>query len=269
MKIELAKNVGGPTPLDAYLTIALLRQMNPILPILEVGVFTGGFVICHLRNNRLVTAVGIDPYPGLDKFKEELFENLELYDVRDRYRHHDNLDQINSNQEFSLIHLDGEHSELALARDLNITSKLLARNGLIVVDDFFHLDFPGVSSAVYEFLHHNEFSSFMITSSKIYICKKDQYGEWLESARKIMDDIQIAYELDHESLVSQSYESSNAINGFKNLIVKYSPEKEQTLRIALGLEQPRLISKFLYSTIKFLLPGGMIYLIRLLKSIII
>lgn len=267
MKIELAKDIGGPTPVDAYLTIALLRQMNSTLPILEVGVFTGGFIICHLRNDALLNAVGIDPFPGLDDFKKQLFKNLDFYEVSNRYIHYDNLDQVNSNQEFSLIHLDGEHSELALTRDLSITSKLLAPNGLIVVDDFFHLDFPGVSSAVYEFLHHNDFSSFMITGSKIYLCKSNQYNEWYKKARKIMDDVEIDYEIDHEPIFpSQSYRSSNAINGFKNLIVKYDPGKERELRIALGLEQPRLIFNFLTSAIKFLFPGAVIFLIRFLKS---
>jgi hypothetical protein len=84
-----------------------------------------------------------------------------------------------------------------------------------------------------------------------------------------MDDMKIDYETDKEPLFSsQSYRSSNAINGFRNLIVKYDPGKERDLRIALGLEQPRLLSNFLTSAIKFLFPGGVIYLIRFLKSFI-
>jgi hypothetical protein len=268
VKIHLEKisGGGGPTPLDAYLTINLIKNLNEPLTILEVGVFTGGFVICHLRNNEDLTMIGVDPYPGLEDFRQKLFENLDNFEVRDRYVHYDNLNEIKSDSSFSLVHIDGEHSESAVDRDLNLAANLMAEVSIIVVDDFFHLDFPGVSSAVYRFLHNSDYCSFMITHSKIYICKSIQHDEWLKKARKIMDDMDIDYEIDHEPVVSQGYQSSNAINGFKNLIVKFNPAKERNLRIALEIDKPRLMQKLLIQSFKLLAPGGIIYLMRLLKS---
>ena len=269
MRIFVAKknNIGGPTPLDAYLTVNLLKEMNSNLPILEVGVFTGGFIICHLRNNENLIAVGVDPFPGLENFREELFSNLEIYRIRDRYVHYDSIDEIkNESSKFSLIHLDGEHSESALSKDLTIASQLIDRNGIIVVDDFFHLDFPGVSSAVYEFLHHNNFSSFLITQSKIYLCRENVYGQWLQKSKNIMDQIGIKYELEHKSVVAQGYQSSNAINGFKNIIVKLTPNEERELRIALGIESASSLSKYLKLMVKFIFPGGVFYTLRYVKS---
>lgn len=142
----------------------------------------------------------------------------------------------------------------------------MADNAIIVVDDFFHLDFPGVSSAVYKLLHKGEYSSFMITHSKIYICKSIRHNEWLSKARKIMDNMNIDYDLDHNPIVSQGYHSSNAINGFANLIVKFHPAKELSLRIALGIDKPKLMQKFLIESFKLLAPGVVLFLMKLLKS---
>lgn len=268
MKIIVTnKNIGGPSPLDAYLTISLLKEMNSNLPILEVGVFTGGFIICHLRNNEKLFAVGVDPFPGLEKFRDELFNNLEMYKIRNRYLHYDRIDEIKIElNQFSLIHLDGEHSESALSKDLIGASRLIDRNGIIVVDDFFHLDFPGVSSAVYEFLHHYNFSSFMITQSKIYLCREDVYELWRQNARDILDKIGIKYELEHNSVVAQGYQSSNAINGFENIIVKLTPNEEHELRVKLGIESASFLSNYFKSLVKFIFPGGVFYLIRFCKS---
>ena len=269
MKFHLEKNIGGPSPLDAYLTVNLVKSFNYPKRILEVGVFTGGFVICHLLNDKDVTVVGVDPYPGLEQFRKKLFVNLDNFGVRDRYTHFDYLHLIKSDLDFlpfNLVHIDGEHSESAVDRDLDIAITLMADNAIIVVDDFFHLDFPGVSSAVYKLLHKSEYSSFMITHSKIYICKSIKHYEYLSKARKIMDDMNIDYDIDHKSIVSQGYQSSNAINGFENLIVKFHPAEELSLRIALGIDKPRLMQKFFIESFKLLAPGVIIFLMKLLKS---
>jgi len=44
MNFKLAKSIGGPNPLDAFLTVNLVKNLNKPLKILEVGVFTGGFI---------------------------------------------------------------------------------------------------------------------------------------------------------------------------------------------------------------------------------
>lgn len=142
----------------------------------------------------------------------------------------------------------------------------MADNAVIVVDDFFHLDFLGVSSAVYKLLHKGGYSSFMITYSKIYICKSIRHNEWLSKARKTMDDMSISYDIDHKPIVSQGYQSSNAINGFENLIVKFHPAEELSLRIALGIDKPRLMQQFFIESFKLLAPGVIISLMKLLKS---
>lgn len=202
----------------------------------------------------------------MEDFRQKLFENLDNFGLRARYVHYDSLHEITSDTSFSLVHIDGEHSESAVERDLNLAAKLIADNAIIVVDDFFHLDFPGVSSAVYKFLQNSDFSSFMITHSKIYICKSITYDEWHYKARKIMDEMQIDYEIDHKPLVSQSYESSNAINGLKNLIVKFNPVKELNLCIKLGVAKPKLIKKFLKRSFELLAPGVIVYSVKFLKS---
>lgn len=56
---------------------------------------------------------------------------------------------------FRMIHIDGEHSRAALAKDLDLATACLADGGLIVLDDMLHPGYPTLMVAVQAYLEAN------------------------------------------------------------------------------------------------------------------
>ena len=55
-------------------------------------------------------------------------------------------------QRFRFVHVDGSHEEDDVILDLRLARRHLAPGGVIVVDDYDHPDWPGVTAAVHTFL---------------------------------------------------------------------------------------------------------------------
>jgi len=91
-----------------------------------------------------------------------------------------------------LIHCDTSHTFADTRKELELSRKMLGKYGVIVVDDFTNLHYPGVLPAVYEFLlSRTDFSLFMVTNEKAYICKSRQielYQTFVST--KLQDDME-------------------------------------------------------------------------------
>ena len=61
---------------------------------------------------------------------------------------------LNPDQQFRFIHVDGGHFEEEVKADLVLCCKHIISNGVIVIDDYGHPDFPDVTKAVDECLRH-------------------------------------------------------------------------------------------------------------------
>ena len=205
------------TPLDAVLSTELRKSSGLDLPLLEIGVWKGGWIITQLINIENCVGFGVDPYPGLDQVKFEFNSSLEKFGLTKRYQHFNNLAELAGNIEtlFSLVHIDGEHSEEALTLDLITSSKLLHKNGVIVIDDIFHADFPGVPSAAFKFLHNSSFCSFLITPNKMYICDKNRFDFYHNFVLNFLTEHRVTNYLGFPSgQWGETYKSDNSINGF-------------------------------------------------------
>lgn len=78
------------------------------------------------------------------------------------------------------IHIDGEHTGIAVEKDLTLASSLLGPRGIIVVDDFFSHEYPQITFAVIEHLkaHPKTLMMFLCGYSKAYLCHPSD-GVWL------------------------------------------------------------------------------------------
>jgi hypothetical protein len=77
------------------------------------------------------------------------------------------------------LHVDAVHEHSSVLNDLCNFSPLLARHGVIVLDDYFDPDWPGVSTGMSEFCLSEAgsgFRPFISTRSKMYLCRR----EWVE-----------------------------------------------------------------------------------------
>lgn len=158
---------------------------------LEVGVLFGGWAISLMLNVKTSLAFGIDPYPGSDGpvIKEELVKNLRQFKLDDDFQLLDSWEMIPSQLGTSgvnLIHVDGDHSESACLVDLERASEILAPQGVIVVDDWHHPMFPGVGSALHQFLAAEDFAVFAVTNRKAFLCREADHSKLQE---KLVEDI--------------------------------------------------------------------------------
>jgi len=55
-------------------------------------------------------------------------------------------------QEFSFCHIDGGHSAVETARDLWLCSRVSVPGGLVALDDYFNVQFPGVCEGAARFM---------------------------------------------------------------------------------------------------------------------
>jgi hypothetical protein len=77
-------------------------------------------------------------------------------------------------QPVRLFSIDGGHTAEITYNDLEIARQSLSTGGVIIIDDYFNSDWPGVSEGVVKFLSQaGELAPFAIGQNKILICHPD------------------------------------------------------------------------------------------------
>lgn len=192
-KIELV-----PGWLD-YVNAELMYELvsNPNIldkgNILEVGSFFGKSAVClayGLREGETLTVV--DPFGTVefhtDKDAETanqnmLFRNLNVKKFKNFYSFsHKKPPTIHIglsknvlpilNGKFKAIHIDGGHSYEDVKNDVEMSLNLLSKKGLVIFDDYAHVEFPGVKIAVDEAIKSGQITP-IIFSGKLYACRPE------------------------------------------------------------------------------------------------
>lgn len=171
-------------PKDLALAAALLRTFpEDRRTAVEIGVWKGAWSLGVLENVANSRMLGVDPYPG--KTGHEIRSILEMRvaaaKLGERFRLVESLAAATSvlvGEEPVLIHIDGEHTELGAGKDLEWASQVLAPGGVIVVDDYVHIWFPGIASAMHSFLRAADFRIVLVTENKAYLCRESQHAKW-------------------------------------------------------------------------------------------
>lgn len=208
-------------PRDAYICSRFISESaKPRL--LEIGVWKGGWIFCMLRNHPSAQAVGVDPYP-VKEVRAKFLMAVKVRSLEKRVRLYNSCEELDSNRDeeiFDFIHIDGEHTETAVEKDLEFAMKHLTPMGVIAVDDIFHGDFPGIAYATFNFILKNPVSPFLITPGKIYICLQENYQLFSMLAKKLLDEADIEYKTEFlDEYAPVGYSQTNSIKGFKQIIV--------------------------------------------------
>lgn len=87
--------------------------------------------------------------------------------------------------EFALFSVDGGHTPMHVASDFSVASKLTSSKGVIIIDDVFHPDWPGVTEGLYRFFASlsTPFVPWFITRKKLFCCHASLraiYGAFLD-----------------------------------------------------------------------------------------
>jgi hypothetical protein len=253
--------------LDAYLAISFAEKFRTAL---EVGVYKGWWIFTLLDNNPNIFIVGIDPYPNLEVIRKTLIDDISTHKFSDRVQLHSSFHDLSigdyKNLTYGMIHIDGEHSESQVLRDLGNALPLLEKDGILIVDDIFYHSYPGVTAATFSFIRDKKLSPFLFTEKKMYFCNPDYYKIYYKSTLSFLKLSKTSYEETLNAQIGTSYKQSNAIFGHELIITPSNPTRIETknLNKTLGVKLP-LVSRF-KNAIRFLTPPGLLEMFKILKA---
>ena len=185
-------------PTDMLLNVLLARRMadatgRPIR-VAEIGVWKASWMVSMIENAPVERYLGVDPYPALDDVRARVVALMTEPAVGGRAELVADLSRactVRCNRDghdaFDVIHVDGEHTQPAVARDLAWAAEHLAPGGLLLVDDFRHPFFPGVSAALYAFLQATPHCAFLMTGNKAYLCHDIDAAAWRARGAETLD----------------------------------------------------------------------------------
>lgn len=179
-------------------------EMGVTGPIAEVGSFEGRFFIAlaHALKPGEV-ALGIDlfdwPNPEVkDRFEANCLKHGIAADKRITWKAdsrtmtaEDFLAKLGGRRP-RFLHVDGEHSQHALSRDLELATSVLAPDGVIVLDDMLHPGYPTLMVTVHAYLAaHPEMTVLAIidretitAATKFVLCRTDWFKRYEEALLK-------------------------------------------------------------------------------------
>jgi predicted O-methyltransferase YrrM len=174
------------------------RELGVGGPAVEVGPFEGRFFIAlaHALADGEV-ALGIDrfdwPNPGvLDRFDANCrkhgvpAERRMAWKVDSRTMAADELLAKLNGRRPRFIHVDGEHSRAALAKDLELATAVLSPAGVIVLDDMLHPGYPTLMVAVHDYLERHPDMCVLaiidretvVAATKFVLCRTDWFKRY-------------------------------------------------------------------------------------------
>ncbi|CAB4804482.1 MAG: hypothetical protein F2873_11540 [Actinobacteria bacterium] len=179
---------------DATLAVAILELCgHSATNVLEIGVFRGAWSLTVAVNAPTATVFGIDPYPGGEFLQQARMQALRSFAERDMSDRlcllptwDDFLGAAGRPESFHLVHVDGRHDENHATVDLENADTVLAPDGVMIVDDFRHVGYPGVASATYRFLERRDYRVLVVTECKAYLCRTALHPAWSRRLKRAL-----------------------------------------------------------------------------------
>jgi len=176
-------------------------------PIAEIGAFEGRFLIAlahALEPGEVALAVDLFEWP--DAGVQGRFEaNASRHGIGPERRITVKADSGTMTpkdlvshargERFRLIHIDGEHSRAALAKDFALATASLAEGGLIVLDDMLHPGYPTLMVTVQHFLDpHPDILPLciidresVVAATKFVLCQRQWFTRYQAQMETIFD----------------------------------------------------------------------------------
>ena len=253
-------------PIDSFICSNLLLSKSTLL---EIGVYKAGFCFSILENVQDIIIHGIDPYPGLGEIRNQVISKINQSGYKNRFNLYNDFKELPKKLKYDLIHIDGDHSEAAVMKDLLISAKLLKKDGFIVVDDIYHRNFPGIFYSLSVFLNENQFKSIFISHNKIYLTRNEYAKKGKTLIKKILNQSNFSYIQDFEmGTFGESYKQTNTIKNENQLILRDTSAFENYLR-GMSKKTESKIELFMINLkkiIKSIMPPFIWKIFRALKS---
>ena len=186
-------------PVDLFLASRIARRLvtsHEQADVLEVGVYRGAWILSLGKNVPGMTRlVGIDPYPDEHAtLRFELPKRVAELGLTSCFRHYDSWEEMERGESpegqpnlYSLIHVDGDHTYEGVQRDLAFTQQWLAPGGVVIIDDFYNLYYPGIAAATYKWIDREQFAPFLLTTNKAYVTRTADRDMWRTFMRQSLE----------------------------------------------------------------------------------
>ena len=194
--------------------LEIQQRMGIVNPIAEIGVFQGKFFLGLLASKEAPRAnYAIDVF-DMQQFNLDgsgdgnlntLLENIDRCGfsrgqvtalradsttITSRQ-----IDEIRTDSKgFSLFSVDGCHLPEHTINDLNIAIQLTIPEGIIFIDDYTNMDWPGVQEAIHKhfFNSYSRFVPLAVAHNKLMLCHIGYHKGYLAAVRERLNAMKIA-----------------------------------------------------------------------------
>jgi hypothetical protein len=105
------------------------------------------------------------------------------------------LDLRAMHQRVRFMHIDGEHTGVAVYNELELAQQIVGPDGLVVIDDFFSPRYPANTTEAVRYLEKNpfHFRLFAVAFNKGYFCRPESLARYKDYAGDKLSDALLAY----------------------------------------------------------------------------
>jgi len=195
------KVIGMSSRFAAAICCGLLRIQSDLGvagPVAEVGAFEGRFFIAMakaLKEGERALGIDVFEWPNpqvIDRFEANCARHSVPADKRITWKADSNkmtADELLAKvggEKVRLIHVDGEHTQAALTKDLELATAVIGDGGVIVLDDMLHPGYPTLMVAVQAYLdRHQDMTVLCIidresifAATKFILCQKSWFKKY-------------------------------------------------------------------------------------------
>ncbi len=195
------KVIGMSSRFAAAICCGLMRIQSDLGvsgPVAEVGAFEGRFFIAlakSLRDGERALGIDVFEWPNaevIQRFEANCARHGVPAEKRITWKADsskmsaaDLLGKLNG-ERVRLIHVDGEHTQSALTKDLELATAVIGDGGVIVLDDMLHPGYPTLMVAVQAYLErHSEMTVLciidresIVAATKFILCQKTWFKRY-------------------------------------------------------------------------------------------
>lgn len=195
------KVIGMSSRFAAAICCGLLRIQSELGvkgPVAEVGAFEGRFFIAlakSLHDGERALGIDVFEWPNaqvIDRFEANCERHRVPAEKRITWKADSNkmtaaelLAKVGG-QKVRLIHVDGEHSQAALTKDLELATAVIGEGGVIVLDDMLHPGYPTLMVAVHAYLERQPEMTVLciidresiFAATKFVLCQKTWFKKY-------------------------------------------------------------------------------------------
>jgi hypothetical protein len=174
---------------DAEMMHAVLLAQNALAvkgDLCEIGVYCGkSLALLAIMANKGEWAHGFDLFPPFqdasDDTREKTLALLRYVGVESCTRLYACDSQNVVMPQCRFLHVDGAHDTVSAYRDMCQAKESLVEFGVLCVDDFCDVAFPGVAEAVGLFMGASQFRPFACSRNKLFLARTPRARSLLQS----------------------------------------------------------------------------------------